>query len=73
MSVGYSRLMRRRPSARTPGVRGEELLEMGFDAVLLQPGVDAERTLDVEMDLVDGDGERLAFGIGDHPPALFDS
>ena len=42
MAVGNSRRTSVRPSAERGGVLGEQLLEVLLDAVLLQPGVDAE-------------------------------
>ena len=42
MAVGYSRRTSVSPTSMACGGRGEQLLEVGLDAVLLQAGVDTE-------------------------------
>ena len=49
---------------------GEQLLEVGLDAVLLQAGVGAEVVGGVGDDLLDRDAERLALRVGDRPLAV---
>ncbi len=47
---------------------GEQLLEVGLDAVLLQPRIVAEVGRDVGDHLVQRDRQRLALLVGDDPP-----
>ena len=70
MSVGYSRRTSCSPSAMASGVGGQQLLQVGLDAVLLQARVDAELVGAVGEHLLEGDGQRLALGVGDGPLAL---
>ena len=52
---------------------GEQALQVGLDAVLLQPGIDAELVLRVVQDLVDRDHQQVGgLGVGD-PPELDDA
>ena len=51
------------------GVGGQQLLQVGLDAVLDQAGVDAELVLRVVQDLVDGDDEGLVGLVADGPDA----
>ncbi len=44
--------------------RGDELLQLGLDAVLRQAGIVAQRDVVVEQHLVQRDGEALSAGIG---------
>ena len=57
MSVGHSRRSSRSPSAEHLGPRGERLLEVALDAVLLEPGRLAHLVLDVGEHLVQPDLE----------------
>ena len=50
--------------AQRGDARREQLLELGLDAVLLEPGIVAELDLGVVEHLVQRDLERLALGIG---------
>jgi hypothetical protein len=50
-----------------PRVRGQQLLQVGFDAVLLQARVLAELVRAVGDHLADRDREDLALGVGDLP------
>ena len=53
MSVGYSRRTRLKPAPMVVGIGGQQLLQVGLDAVLLQAGVDAEVVVGVAEHLLD--------------------
>ena len=63
MSVACSRRTSTRPGLDAARVGGQQLLEVGLDAVLDQSGVGAELVARVRQHLLDGDGERLALGL----------
>ena len=61
------------PVADDVDLLGEQPLQVGLDAVLHQPGIDAEFVGRVVQDLVDAHQERVA-GLGvRHPPQLDDA
>jgi hypothetical protein len=49
------------------GAGGEQLLQMGLDAVLGEAGIRAQIVAVVRMDLRNGNAQRLAFAVGDQP------
>ena len=55
------------PDAEQLDVLGEQRLQMGLDAVLDQPGVDAQLVAGVVLDVLDGDAELLARLVLHHP------
>ena len=63
-SVGHSRRSRRRPSLERLGLRGERLLEVALDAVLLERGRLAHLVLDVGEHLVQADLEPVLAAAG---------
>ena len=67
MAVGELPTDQREPRDQGAGVLGEELLEVLLDAVLLQPGVDAEVVQAVVDDLLDQDPQ----GVGVAPLGAF--
>ena len=58
------------PGGDGVAVGGQQLLQVGLDAVLPQPGVDAQVVAGVGQDLVQRDRERLALGRADGPDRL---
>ena len=64
IAVMYSRRISVQPSPSVVDAVGEELLQVGLDAVLDQAGVDAELVGGVVEDLLHGDDELLA-GLGE--------
>ena len=69
IAVGYSRRTSDQPSPKVSTCCGQQLLQVGLDAVLQQAGVDAELVGVVVQDLLDGDDQLLAGLVGDRPGA----